>query len=70
MFKEYRKRLGLTQEEFAEMVDLSTRQLQRIEKNEINTSIETLLKIKNALHMTDEDFIKLLKKYEKTAIPS
>ena len=70
MFKEYRKRLGLTQEELAEMVDLSTRQLQRIEKNEINTSIETLLKIKNALHMTDEDFIKLLKKYEKTAIPS
>ena len=70
MIKEYRKRRDLTQEELAEIVDLSTRQLQRIEKNEINTSIETLLKIKNALHMTDEDFIKLLKKYEKTAIPS
>ena len=70
MIKEYRKRRDLTQEELAEIVDLSTRQLQRIEKNEINTSIETLLKIKNALHMTDEDFIKLLKKYEKTTIPS
>ena len=70
MFKEYRKKLGLTQEEFAEMVDLSTRQLQRIEKNEISTSIETLLKIKSALKIPDDEFIKLLKKYEKTTIPS
>ena len=70
MIKEYRKRRDLTQEELAEIVDLSTRQLQRIEKNEINTSIETLLKIKAALKIPDDEFIKMLKKYEKTAIHS
>ena len=34
MIKEYRIKRGLTQEELAEILNISWRQLQRIEKNE------------------------------------
>ncbi len=67
MIKEYRKKRGLTQEELAEKVNLSTRQLQRIEKNEHQTSIDTLLNIINTLNIPDEEIIKTFKnRVEKT----
>ena len=69
MIKEYRKKRGLTQEELAEKVNLSTRQLQRIEKNEHQTSIDTLLNIINTLNIPDEEIIKTFKA-KKTTIPS
>lgn len=69
MIKEYRKKRGLTQEELAEKVNLSTRQLQRIEKNEHQTSIDTLLNIINTLNIPDEEIIKTFKA-KKTSIPS
>lgn len=44
MIKEYRLKKGYTQEQLAEILNLSTRQLQRIEKNEEKTTIQTLKK--------------------------
>ena len=45
MVKEYRIKNNFTQEQLAEMIDISPRQLQRIEKNENQTKIETIRKI-------------------------
>ena len=59
MIKEYRIKRKLTQETLAEMLDLSTRQLQRIEKNETKTTIETLKKIKKILEIPDEEMVQI-----------
>ncbi len=59
MVKEYRIKRKYTQETLAEMLDISTRQLQRIEKNEARTTIETLRKIKRILEIPDEDMVKI-----------
>ncbi|WP_157140225.1 helix-turn-helix domain-containing protein [Hungatella hathewayi] len=45
MIKENRKKMNLTQEQLAEQLGISWRQLQRIEKNENQTKIVTLKKI-------------------------
>jgi len=45
MFKEYRKKLNLTQEELAEKLDISWRQLQRIETGKNDPSLITLKKL-------------------------
>lgn len=45
MIKEYRLKKGYTQEQLAEILNMATRQLQRIEKNEEKTTIQTLKKI-------------------------
>ncbi len=63
MIKEYRIKRNLTQETLAEKLDLSTRQLQRIEKDETKTTIETLKKIRKILDIPDEDMVKIF--YEK-----
>ena len=65
MIREYRKKKGLTQEQLAERLSISTRQLQRIEKNETKTSIETLNRIREVLNISDEDIVKILKKEKK-----
>ncbi len=70
MIKEYRKKMGLTQEQLAEILNLSTRQLQRIEKNETHTTLETLIKIKTVLNIPDEEMIKILNKAKKDVIYS
>ncbi len=61
MIKEYRKLRGFTQEELAEKIDISWRQLQRIEKNEQDTSVKTLKKIVQVLKIPDKDIINYLK---------
>ncbi len=61
MIKEYRELRGLTQEELAEEIDISWRQLQRIEKSEHDTSVKTLKKLVNALKIPDKDIIKYVK---------
>lgn len=61
MIKEYRELRGLTQEELAEEIDISWRQLQRIEKNEQETSVKTLKKLVNTLRIPDKDVIKYIK---------
>lgn len=61
MIKEYRELRGLTQEELAEEIDISWRQLQRIEKCESETSVKTLKKLVRALKIPDKDIIKYVK---------
>ena len=62
MIKENRLKKKLTQEELAEMIDISWRQLQRIEKNEEETRLQTLKKIVKALDIPNHEVIQYLKK--------
>lgn len=61
MIREYRKRKGYTQEELAEKIKISARQLQRIEENEENTKITTLKKLIKILQIPDKEIIKFMK---------
>lgn len=61
MIKEYRIKNGLTQEKLAEILDISTRQLQRIEANVNNTKIKTLKQLIKVLKIEDKDIIKIFK---------
>ncbi len=61
MIKKYRVEKGYTQEQLAEIINISTRQLQRIEENEEKTKISTLKKIIKVLQIQDKDIIKFLK---------
>lgn len=65
MFREYRKKLKLTQEALADKTDLNTRTIQRIENEEEIPSLETLSKLVNALETKDEDLIEYIKKFSK-----
>ncbi len=65
MFKEYRKKLKLTQEALADKTDLNTRTIQRIENEEEIPSLETLSKLVNALEIKDKDLIEYIKKFSK-----
>jgi len=62
MIKENRIRKNITQEELAEKIDISWRQLQRIEKDEEKTRVETLKKIIIALDIPDEEILSYIKK--------
>lgn len=59
MIKNYRLKASLTQEKLAELLNISTRQLQRIEKDETKTTIGMLKKIKNMLNIPNEEMIKI-----------
>ena len=61
MIKEYRLKRGLTQEQLAEMLDISTRHLQRIEVNINSTTLVMLIKIIQVLKIEDKDILKMLK---------
>lgn len=61
MIKEYRLKMGLTQEQLAEKLDISTRHLQRIEANICSTKLEMLMKIIDVLKIEDKDILKMLK---------
>lgn len=51
-------------------IKLSTRQLQRIEKNEEKTTIQTLKKIRQVLEIPDEDMVQIFySDKEKEKIP-
>ena len=54
--------MKLTQEQLAEKADISWRQLQRIEKNEGETRVQTLKKLVNALNITNEEIIEYIRK--------
>ena len=62
MIKEYRIKNNYTQEQLAEIINISPRQLQRIEKNEDKTKIETIKKIIKVLSIPDEEILKYIKK--------
>ncbi len=61
MIKEYRIKNNYTQEQLAEIINISPRQLQRIEKNEDKTKIETIKKIIKVLSIPDEEILKYIK---------
>ena len=68
MIKKYRKQACLTQEELAEKLEISTRQLQRLEKETDVPSFTTLQKIVLILNIDDKDlahYIRNLKKQNK-----
>lgn len=62
MIKENRKRKNYSQEQLAEILGISTRQLQRIEKNEEETRIQTLKKIIKILEIPDNEIIDYIHK--------
>lgn len=49
-----RKRLGLTQNEVAELAGLSNRTYADIERGTVNMRVETILRICSALHITPD----------------
>ncbi len=61
MIKEYRIKNNFTQEQLAEIINISPRQLQRIEKNEDKTKIETIKKIIKVLNIPDEEILKYIR---------
>lgn len=65
MFKEYRMKLKITQEELAERSDLNTRTVQRIENDEEIPKFETIIKLINVLGISDKDILKLVKDFQK-----
>lgn len=62
MIKQYRRANNLSQEELAEKIGISWRQLQRLEANEENTRISTFKKIVKALNVSDEEIVKFIRK--------
>lgn len=62
MIKKYRKIHNLTQEKLAELLDISPRQLQRIESGQTETSLKTLKKLIKILDISDEDIVNYKKK--------
>ena len=62
MIKENRLKKQYSQEQLAERLDMSTRQLQRIEKNEDETRIKTLKKIIKLLSIPDNEIIDYIRK--------
>ena len=62
MIKQYRLAHNLSQEELAEEIGISWRQLQRLEYNEENTRISTFKKIVKSLNVPDDEIIKFIRK--------
>ncbi len=65
MFKEYRIKRKITKEQLADLTNLDTRTIQRIENNERTPSIESFSKLVKALEITNEDVLKYIKKFNK-----
>ena len=62
ILKSYRIKNNLTQEELAEKIGITPRQVQRIENNTSDTKIKTLQKYIKILKIEDKDIITLIKK--------
>ena len=62
MLKEYRQNKGYTQEQTAEMIGISARQYQRIEKDEGKTTLETIKKEISVLGIPDDEIIRYMRK--------
>lgn len=62
MLKNYRLKKGLTLEELAEKLEISWRNLQRIENGKYKTAkFETVQKLLITLEVSDKDIIKFIK---------
>lgn len=65
MINKYRKLRGLTQEQLAEIIEISTRQLQRLEKEKDFPSFKTLQKLVITLNINDKDLAKYIRTQKK-----
>ena len=61
MLKEYRIKKNITQEELAELFNITPRQVQRIESGESRPSLRTLKLLIEILEISDEDVVKIIK---------
>lgn len=61
MVKENRIKKGYTQEKLSEILEITPRQMQRIEKNEEKTRISTMKKIIKELEIPDNEIIQFMK---------
>lgn len=61
MIRKYRQLKRISQEELAEEINISWRQLQRIEQNEEKTRITTFKKLVKALNIPDDELINFFK---------
>ena len=61
IFKKYRLLRGLTQEQLAEKVEITWRQMQRIEKGNSLPSFTTLKKLIIVLEISDKDVVEFIK---------
>lgn len=61
MIRKYRQLKKLSQEELAEEINISWRQIQRIEQNEEKTRITTFKKLVKVLNIPDDEIINFLK---------
>ena len=73
MIKESRMKKGYTQEQLAEILNMSVRQIQRIEKNEENTTIKTRKRLRKILEIPDQVMVQVFYskeelEHEKTSI--
>ena len=59
--KSLRQEANLTQEKLAELIDISTRQLQRIESGNSDASLLTLRILIDVLKISDEDIVRYIK---------
>ena len=62
MIRKYRQLKHFSQEELTEEINISWRQLQRIEQSEEKTRITTFKKIVKVLDIPDEEIINFIKK--------
>ena len=53
--------MNYTQEELSELLDISTRSLQRIENKENNPSLKTFRKLIKTLNISDKDIAYIVK---------
>ena len=61
MLKEYRIKKNITQEELAELLNITPRQVQRIESGESKPSLKTLKLLIEILEISCEDVVKIIK---------
>ena len=61
MIKKYRLKNKMSQEELAEEIGISWRQLQRLEHNEENTRVSTFKKIIKVLNVPDDEILRFIK---------
>ena len=61
MIKEKRILIKMSQETLAEKAGLSWRQIQRIENDEYNTTVNTFTKIAKVLNFTDDEIVSYIR---------
>ncbi len=61
LIKKYRKMRGLTQEKLAELLGISTRQLQRVENREKEINMALFKRIVQVLEFSDSDIVDFIR---------